>query len=96
MIRTKEIQSPVLQRSGERSLSGQGDRKLPKEGSARVGLSYGTCTGPPPPRLRDTINICGIKLHEKDQEANGQHRVSCTKDRVPVTNDNDAQRWRRA
>lgn len=34
------------------------------------------CTGLPLPRLCDTTGPWGLKLDEKEQEANGQHKVS--------------------
>ena len=47
----------------------------------------GTSRGPVPPRLCDTVGICGIQLEEKDSDQNGQRKensnASAAKKRAP-------------
>lgn len=51
--------------------------------STRVGALSRHITGSVPPRLCDTVGVCGIQLGEKDSEQNAHQRVCCKEDSAP-------------
>lgn len=85
MIRQKERYKELGRREAEKDhFQARETEKVSRRTQHRC---QGTSMGPAPPRLCDTVGICGIQLEEKDSDQNGQRKeninASAAKKRAP-------------